>query len=247
MPCLFFDLDQIGSSALIDKQKALQQTEIFADLPAAILDQLADAARRHTANTADLIFRQGESATTFYLLLAGRVRLVQHSLEGKDVTMSTFVPGDVIGIGATLSGETYPGSAEALEPVELLGLPGSIMWQVMNECAPLAVHVLRFVVARLHEAHDHIRELSAERVQQRIARSLVRLARKVGLKQADGSICLDLRLSRQDLAQMNGATLETVSRILSAWEREGIVDSRREQIIILKPHALVVIAEDLPR
>jgi CRP-like cAMP-binding protein len=231
---------------LIDKQKALQQTEIFADLPAVILDRLADAARKHAAGTAELVFRQGEIAATFYVLLSGRVRLVQHSLEGKDVTMSTFVPGDVIGIGAALIGETYPGSAEVLEPAELLALPGSLMWQVMNECAPLAVRILRIVVARLHEAHDHIRELSAERVQQRIARSLVRLARKVGLKQADGSICLDLRLSRQDLAQMNGATLETVSRILSAWEREGLVDSGREQITILKPHALVVIAEDLP-
>jgi CRP-like cAMP-binding protein len=232
---------------LVEKQKALQQTEIFADVPAAILDRLADAARKQAVSTAELIFRQGETAASFYLLLSGRVRLVQHTLEGKDVTMSTFVPGDVIGIGAALIGEAYPGSAEALELVALLALPGDLMWQVMNECAPLAVHMLRFVVARLHEAHDHIRELSAERVQQRVARSLVRLARKVGLKQADGSICLDLRLSRQDLAQMNGATLETVSRILSAWEREGLVDSGREQIIILKPHALIVIAEDLPR
>jgi CRP/FNR family transcriptional regulator, nitrogen oxide reductase regulator len=105
---------------------------------------------------------------------------------------------------------------------------------------------LRMTAARLHEAHNRIRELSTERVQQRIARSLLRLVEKVGVKEEGGAIRIDMRLSRQDLAQMNGATLETVSRTLTAWEQKGIVQSGREHITLLKPHQLVTIAEDLP-
>jgi CRP-like cAMP-binding protein len=79
-----------------------------------------------------------------------------------------------------------------------------------------------------------------------VARSLVRLAHKVGVRQADGSLHLNVRLSRQDLAQMNGTTLETVSRTLTAWQRAGLLEVGREQITILKPEELALIADDLP-
>ncbi len=227
-------------------RKAIQNTEIFADLPAAALDRLANAAHRRVARQGDLIFHQDDEARVFFLVLSGRLRLIQHTVDGKDVTMSTFVPGDFMGLVVSLSDEHYPGSGEALEDVEVLALPGDVMWQMMNDHAPLAVRVLRVVAARLHEAHNRIRELSAERVQQRIARSLLRLAQKVGVKESNGAIRLDLRLSRQDIAQMNGTTLETVSRTLTAWERDGLIDAGREHIVILKPHTLVTIAEDLP-
>lgn len=161
--------------------------------------------------------------------------------------MVTFVPGDIIGLVVAVTGQPYPGSAEVIEDAELIALPGDSMWQLMNETAPLAVRVLKLVAARLHESQNRIRELSVERVQQRIARSLLRLAQQLGVKEADGAIRLDMRLSRQDIAQMNGTTLETVSRTLTAWERDSIVDAGREQVVILKPHALVLIAEDLPR
>ena len=83
-------------------------------------------------------------------------------------------------------------------------------------------------------------------MQQRVARSLLRLVEKVGVAAENGAVRLDIRLSRQDLAQMNGTTLETVSRTISAWESAGIIQAGREQIVILKPHALIKIADDLP-
>lgn len=237
------------TQAQINFREVLLKTDIFADLPTPALDQLTSTAHTRPARQSQIIFHQGDEAHLFFLVLSGRFRLVQHTADGKDVTMATFAPGDVIGLVVALTGEPYPGSGQALEDSEVLVLPGDTMWQLMNENAALAVKVLRLVAGHLHEAHDRIRELSAERVQQRIARCLLRLAQKVGVKEggANGdSLRLDMRLSRQDVAQMNGTTLETVSRTLTAWERDGIVQAGREQITILKPHALVVIAEDLP-
>jgi CRP/FNR family transcriptional regulator, nitrogen oxide reductase regulator len=229
-----------------DRHTILRQTSLFASLPPDLLSRLAAVSRSQTVSKADFVFRQGEPASTFYILHTGQMRLVQHSAEGKDVTLATFGTGDVIGLVVAIIRQPYPGSAEAIDASELIALPGDLMWEIMNDHAPLAVSVLRLVAARLHEAQDRIRELSVEKVHQRVARSLLRLARQVGVKQPDGSIHLDVRLSRQDLAQMNGTTLETISRTLTTWERDGLIDAAREHITILRPHQLVVIAEDLP-
>ncbi len=224
----------------------LGKIDLFAGLPVSLLDRLAGAAHRVSVRKGEFVLRQGEEAHLFFVVLAGRLRLVQHTADGKDVTMSVFVPGDAIGLIVAIMDELYPGSAEALEDSDTLALPGDLMWQAMNDNAPLAVRVLKMVAGRLKEAHSRIRELSAERTEQRVARSLLRLVQKVGAPESDDAVRLDMRLGRQDLAQMNGTTLETVSRILAVWERDGIVRAGREQITILNPHALVVIAEDLP-
>jgi CRP-like cAMP-binding protein len=92
---------------------------------------------------------------------------------------------------------------------------------------------------------DRYQELATERVEQRVARALLRLARQVGQKEEDG-ILINLPLSREDLAEMIGTTLYTVSRILSRWEHQGLVKTGRERVLIRNPHALVDIAEDLP-
>jgi len=229
-----------------ERHSLLRHAALFATVPADLLSPLAAVSRSQTITKGDFLFRQGEDASTFYLLHSGHMRLVQHSAEGKDVTLTTFSAGGVIALVAAITHDSYPGSVEAIEDSELIALPGGEMWQLMNAYAPLAVNVLRQIAARLHEAHDRIRELSVEKVQQRVARSLLRLVRQVGVKQPDGSISLDLRLSRQDLAQMNGTTLETISRTLTNWERDGLIDAAREHLTILRPHQLVVIAEDLP-
>lgn len=227
-------------------QSLLAQVDLFADVPPAMLEPLANTAHRRSVVSGDYLFHQDDAAQIFCFVLSGRFRLVQHSVEGKDVTMAVFVPGDVIGLVVALTNDPYPGSVEALEDGEVLLLSGAVLWPIMNEYAGLAVRVLRMVARQLHEAQNRIRELSVEHVQRRIARCLLRLAQKVGVKDANGAIRLDLPLSRQDIAQLTGTTLETVSRTIAAWERDGILDAGREQIKIRKPHQLVLIAEDLP-
>ncbi len=225
----------------------LSRFRLFADLPPAAVDKLATSTRWFHAERGDVLFHQGDEANLAYLVVSGRLRLVQHTADGKDVTMATFVPGDVIGLVMILTNEAYPGTAEVLDTTDLITLPGPPMWELLNAHAVLGVRVIRLLAERLYEAQDRIRELSAERVHQRVARSLLRLVEKVGVPDKNGNVRLDIRLSRQDLAQMNGTTLETISRTLSMWENEGILEAGREHLVILKPHSLVQIADDLPR
>jgi CRP-like cAMP-binding protein len=95
------------------------------------------------------------------------------------------------------------------------------------------------------EVQDRYRELATEKVERRIARTLLRLAAQSGRRVAEG-VLIDIPLTRQDIAQMTGTTLFTVSRTLSEWERQGLLSVGRERVVIREPHALVKIAEDLP-
>jgi CRP-like cAMP-binding protein len=109
----------------------------------------------------------------------------------------------------------------------------------------LGLNGLRLVAGRFQELQKRYRELATERVERRIARALLRLARQTG-RRTEGGVLLDLPLSRQDLGEMTGTTLYTVSRTLSSWEQQRLIETGRERIIIRNPHGLVSIAEDLP-
>jgi CRP-like cAMP-binding protein len=104
--------------------------------------------------------------------------------------------------------------------------------------------MLEVVAGHYRRLLDRYQELATERVERRVARALLRLARQVGQKEEDG-VLIGLPLSREDLAEMTGTTLYTVSRILSGWEHQGLVEAGRERVFIRDPHALVAIAEDL--
>ncbi len=108
----------------------------------------------------------------------------------------------------------------------------------------MAVNAVRFVATQLHDLQVRYRQLATEKVERRVARALLRLVQHAGRKVDDG-VLIDLPLSREDLAQMTGTTLYTVSRILSRWESEGILDVGRQRVVVRRPHGLVAAADDL--
>jgi CRP-like cAMP-binding protein len=122
--------------------------------------------------------------------------------------------------------------------------PGSVMASLMERYPKLALNAVRFVAARLHELQDQYRQLATEKVERRIARALLRLVRQSGTRTESG-VLIDLPLSREDIAQMTGTTLFTVSRVLSRWEADGILETGRQRIVVRAPHALVSIADEL--
>jgi CRP-like cAMP-binding protein len=105
-------------------------------------------------------------------------------------------------------------------------------------------NIIHIMGRQIAEFQSRIRELSTQRVERRIARAILRLAQQSGVKTEQG-VLINLPLSRQDLAEMTGTTLYTVSRFLKQWESQGLVLSKREKVIITHPHGLVSIAEDL--
>jgi CRP-like cAMP-binding protein len=114
----------------------------------------------------------------------------------------------------------------------------------MDRYPRLVSNALTIVGLRLQELQNRYRELATERVEQRVARAILRLVRQSG-KQVEDGVQIEFPLSRQDIAEMTGTTLHTVSRLLSSWEQSGVLDGGRMRIVLRKPLALLAIAEDL--
>lgn len=223
----------------------LRQSLLFAGLDEDALRVVAGEARLRRIKDGAYFFHQGEPATVLYVLTEGRVKFTQVTPEGHGVLLRVIGPGETFGAVAALGDADHPASAQATGECAALGWGSETISDLMERFPRLALNALRFLAGRLKEFQDRYRELATQRVERRIAHALLRLARHVG-RQTEGGTLIDLTLSRQDIAEMSGTTLFTVSRTLSGWESAGIIKSGRERVLILKEDTLRGIAEDLP-
>ncbi len=192
----------------------------------------------------EFFFHQGEPAVTFYLIRQGQVRLSQINPDGKQVIIHLFGPGDVMAVIVVLSNASYPLSAEAITDSLAWAWRGKTAVSLMQQIPRLAINGLEMVSQRFLELQNRYRELATERVEQRVARALVRLVHQRNGYRPEQPYPL-LALTRQDLAEMTGTTLYTVSRICSSWEQQGLLQTGREQLHIHNLEELVTIADDL--
>ncbi len=147
---------------------------------------------------------------------------------------------------AALAGiPVYPGTVTAVEDTHLFSWSTHTIRELMGKHAQIAINALAVLGTRYQETQTRLRELSTETVERRIAHTLMRLAKQAGRRTAQGiEICFPL--SRQDFAELAGTTLHTVSRTLSAWEKDGIVSSTHRYIVIHQPEFLEQLREDTP-
>jgi CRP-like cAMP-binding protein len=223
----------------------LRRCHYFSDLPIDILTDAASAAQLRRVLAGDYFFRQGESASHFYVLAEGNARLSQITPEGRQVIMGLIGPPHEIGIIAAIAGARYPLDLQATQDSQALAWDQAGLRALLEAHPVLALRALRMVSGRFVELQDRYRELATERVERRLARAILRLVAQVGRPEADG-VTIAVPLARQDLAELTGTTLFTVSRTLSAWEDAGIVRSGRERVTLCDSARLTAIAEDLP-
>lgn len=221
------------------------QAEIFAGLPVRGFEQVIGLASRKKREKGDILFHQGDAAEAFHLILAGRVRVSQTTPEGQQVIIRYLGPRDIAGCVAVCGGVPYPATATAVEDCWMLSWTRSRIAELAEPYPVIALNAMRIMGGRMTELQARLREMHTERVERRIAHALGRLVVQAGRRTKEG-IEIDFPISRQDLAEMTGTTLHTVSRTLSAWESAGIVLGGRQRVVIAQPHALVAIAQDLP-
>ncbi|MEI2298271.1 Crp/Fnr family transcriptional regulator [Ensifer sp. MJa1] len=206
------------------------------------LDSLLTRATVRRVPQNEAVFEQGAAADFFFLLLHGRLKVTQVTKDGQQIIVRVVNPGDLFGFARALQRSDYPGTATAATESLVLAWPTEL-WNVFVEKNPhLAVNALHTIGQRLDEAHTRIREMSTEEVERRVAHAVLRLAEKAGKPDGDG-IRIDFPISRQDIAEMTGTTLHTVSRILSAWEGQGLVQGGRQKLTLKDIHGLRRLAE----
>jgi len=229
--------------SMIDRS-IVQALPLFASMaPAALDDVLQRAAtRRHAAG--EVVFEQGQVAEHFFVLLHGRLRVTQVTPEGQQLVVRVVNPGDLFGIAKALQRNDYPGTATAVSESIVLAWPMAIWSDLLERHPSLAVNAMHTMGSRLLEAQTRIREMSTEDVERRVAHTVLRLANQAGRKEA-GGVRIDFPISKQDIAEMTGTTLHTVSRILSAWEAEGLVEGGRQKLLVREPHQLLLIGDGI--
>ncbi|MEJ2012835.1 MAG: Crp/Fnr family transcriptional regulator [Anaerolineales bacterium] len=224
---------------------ALRQAKIFTGLSEPEVDALARYFQIRELEDDTFLVHEGEPARTFFILLAGQVKILQTSAEGFEVILHILGPGDIIGALPAIGEGTYPASALTIGAAVAATIRATEFNQLLDQFPQLTKNLLRFATRVVQSSHRKIRELATERVERRIARALSRLAGQLG-REFESGILLDFPLTRQDLAELTGTTVFTVSRILNDWERQGVLELGRERIVIVSPQRLVEIGEDLP-
>jgi CRP/FNR family transcriptional regulator, nitrogen oxide reductase regulator len=223
----------------------MREVPLFQGVSPDVLTRIVGVAHSKHLDAGESFFAEGDHAEAFFVLTGGRVKLTQLTPEGHQVVLRVIGPGEAFGGVGAFGEPTYPVSAEAVEPSMALTWTSATMRHLFESEPIIALNALHFVAARLHDLQRRYRQLMTERAERRVARTLLRLVHEAG-RRVETGIEISFPLSRQDIAEMTGTTLYTVSRLLSAWEAQGIVQSGRQHIVLIRPHALVAIAEGLP-
>ena len=207
-------------------------------------DQIAHALSHATSqifHAGTPIFHEGDTAERFFMLLDGHIRVARMTADGHQVILLHVPPGQLFGIAKALGRTTYPATATAAEDCVVLCWQTSL-WDSFIETLPgFATASYHTTGERMNEMQDTILAMATQHVEQRVAASLLRLVQQGGKKVGD-AFEISFPITRQNISEMTGTTLHTVSRLLSAWEREGVIDSRRKHIRVLDPHRLMVLS-----
>jgi CRP-like cAMP-binding protein len=195
--------------------------------------------RRHEEATE--FFREGEPAERFFLLLDGAVRVVRTTPHGEQVIALHIPPGQLFGIAPALGHERYPATAVAAVESLALSWPRSAWGGLIARHPGFASETWRTVGARMGEMQDRVIELATQAVESRVAAALLRMVNQSGRRTEEG-IEITFPVTRQNIAELAGTTLHSVSRLLAAWEREGIVRSTRRHVTVTAPHRLVLLS-----
>jgi CRP-like cAMP-binding protein len=228
-----------------EQLRILGATPFFRTVPAAKMPALAASFHQADYAAGTPIQRSGESATRLSIIAAGMVKLIRPTASGQDVLLDIIGPGEYFGSLADLGDATYQEDATAHTDCCILFTTAEEFRRLLLAYPNATLATLELVAARLRLAQESIEHISAHPVEQRVAATLLHFARRIGRQ--DGEVILiDMPLSRQDLADMTGATVETVSRIMSEFRRAGMIESGRRWTAIHDHEALANLAGHTP-
>lgn len=184
-----------------------------------------------------MLFTEGDSSDVMYTVVTGRVKVFKMTPRGSDVILEIFGPGDPVGAVAVYESRPYPASAVALEATTCLAVPRRDFFSLLETYPTLVRGLLVGLTHRIVELTNRIIELSGGRIEARLARLLLKLADDMG-QPRESAIFVGMPLSRQELADMTGTTIETCIRIMSRWGKQDIVRTEKDGFLIVDRSAL---------
>jgi CRP-like cAMP-binding protein len=183
------------------------------------------------------VVSQGDPANVFYLVESGFLKLIQLTPEGQELIVRFVGPGEPFGGIVALEAASYPVTGLAIEPTRLRAWPIAALGRLLERNPQVRINIMREIATHMTDALTRVRELATKRVGQRLAHTLLRLMRQCGHATPEG-VLITHTLTRQELAELTGTTLYTVSRTLSQWQADGVIRAAGRQLIVRSPKKL---------
>ena len=213
-------------------EAVLRVTPVFRKLAPEDLATVARAASVQTYAKGQTIFEQDDEAEAFYTIASGRVKIFKMLPTGKDMILEVFGAGDPLGAIAVYDGRPFPASAVALEETVCVTIPRDRFFSLLEAHPSLVRGLMLGMTVRMVELTNRLAELSGSRIEPRFARLFLKLAAEMGREERGGTF-VPLVLSRQELADMTGTTIETAIRIMSRWGKQDIVRTEKDGFLIV--------------
>ncbi len=234
--------EELQHCSIERRLELLSQAQFFSHLPAGAMTEANRSFREVHFAKDEWIYHTGDPAERMYIIAAGQVKLTQQGPDGTEVLLQLAAPGDLIGGLAAIGNTAYADGAQAHTDCCLLGIASSDFQALLQKHPDVTLKVLEFAGRQLRQARDAIRSLSTGSTEQRIATTLLHLAARYG-EESDGMLLIQTPLPQNDLAGMTGTTVETVSRTLSRFRRDGLVKTGRGWIGVTDEGGLRSVAE----
>lgn len=215
----------------------LHEIPLYRRLPPEERQRLAAVARVQAYPRGALVFAEGSPGEVFFTIAHGRVKVFKATPAGKDLILEIFGPGDPLGAVAVYENRPYPASAAAIEDTVCLLVRRQDFFGLLERHPTLVRSLLLGLTRRLIELTSRLAELTGGHTEPRFARLFLKLADQMG-RPAPAGVLIPLPLSRQELADLTGATVETCIRIMSRWGKEGVVQTAKEGFVVLDRRAL---------
>ena len=220
------------------RAQVLKQSLIFSGLSSDELAELSKVTAVRSFESGEFVFWEGDAPDWFYVVAEGRIKVVKYSSSGKEFIVAFFGRGEMFGEVAVFESRPYPASAQAATDAKVLGIKKEDFLSFLSDRPQVAVRIINVLGGRLRDAQGRLSDFAGERVEQRLARTLLMLSSKLG------SV---LPFTRQEIADMVGTTTETVIRVMSRLRDGGIIRSARGKIIILDEAKLRLLSEGPPQ
>jgi CRP/FNR family transcriptional regulator len=218
-------------------EELLRTTPVFQKLAPEDRQRVASVTTIRQYDRGETIFEQGAPSDAFYTIASGRVKIVRMMPSGKDIILEVFGRGDPLGALATYESRPFPASAVALEDTTCLVIPRPVFFRLLEEHPSLVRGLLAGLTVRLIELTNRLADLSGTRIESRFARLFLKLAGEMGRPERGGTF-VPLPLTRQELADMTGTTIETCIRIMSRWSKEQVVLTEKGGFVVVDRGAL---------
>jgi CRP-like cAMP-binding protein len=221
--------------------QVLAQIPLFRRVGPDDRERIAAVSQIRAYERGDGVFEEGDPSDFFFVVITGRIKVFKHAPNGNDLILEMFGPGGPLGAVAAYESRPYPASASALEASTCLLIPRQAFFQLLEQHPSLVRGLLGSLSLRLVELTTRLAELTGGRIEARFARLFLKMADQLG-QAARGGVFVPLPLSRQELADMTGTTIETSIRIMSRWGKEDVLRTEKDGFVILNRGELEAVA-----